>query len=524
MKNKKSVVLIILDGFGLSPITEGNAVYQAKTPFFDSLIRSYPTTTLHASGQEVGLGFGEMGNSEVGHLNLGTGRIVMQDLPRINQAIENQSFFENKELLEVYQFVKKNKSTLHLLGLTSTGGVHSHLDHLFALLDLAKKEKVKQVAIHLITDGRDTPPKKAIEYVKRIEEKIKQLELGKISTVCGRFYAMDRDKHWQDRSQLSYDLLTQGKGQKFDNVEQAIKSGYNQGESDENLTPKVISGINIISKNDAVIFYNFRADRAKQLSQALIDPNFKKFKREKFIQNLLFVSFTNYGYEPTPMVKIAFFSQEIKNPLAEVLARNNLTQLHIAETEKYAHITYFFNGGQEKALSQEEKILVPSPRINSYDKKPEMSTREISKKFLVYFKNKEPSFSIINFANPDMVGHTGNFQAAIKGIETVDGCLKDIIITLKKSAVKFIITADHGNAEQMINPETKDIDKEHTTNPVPFILVDKERKKLSGGYDKISLTTTRPTAVLADVTATVLDLLDLPKPSAITGQSLKDFI
>lgn len=520
MESKNNIILIILDGFGISSITEGNAVYMAKTPVFDSLLKTYPTTLLHASGQEVGLEFGEMGNSEVGHLNLGTGRVILQDLPRINESIENKSFFQNKELLEACEFVKKNNSTLHFYGLASTGGIHSHLDHFFALLYLAKEQNIKNVAIHLITDGRDTPPKKALEFVKRIDDKIKQFGIGTIASVCGRFYAMDRDKHYDDRTKLAYDLLVEGKGQKFNNAQDAIESGYKNGETDENLTPKIINDKLILKENDALIFYNYRTDRVKQISKALVDPEFKDFSRSKKIEKLLFVTFTSYGFEPTPMVKIAFFSQENKNPLADVLASNNLTQLHIAETEKYAHVTYFFNGGQEKPFKNENRILVSSPRVTSYDQKPEMSAKEIASKFIGYFKSKKPRFTIINFANPDMVGHTGNLKATIKAIEIVDNCLKEILANISLENNQILITADHGNAEQMINPETHDIDKEHTTNPVPFIIVGS--KKQTSNYDKLTLATLQPTAVLSDISTTILDFLSLKKSGAMTGQSLKD--
>lgn len=524
MNDVKPVILIILDGFGLSTISEGNAVLMAKTPCFDDLIKNYPTTSLKASGQEVGLEFGEMGNSEVGHLNLGTGRIIMQDLPRIDQTIENGLFFKNKEMLECSEIVKKNNSTLHLFGLVSRGGVHSHLNHLLALLDLAKQQNVKNVFIHIITDGRDTPPKQIQADLQILEKKIKEISLGKIVTICGRFYAMDRDKHWDDRTKLSYDLVTQGKGEKYNSVEEAINKIYSQKLSDENFTPSVIGDYNGIKDRDAMVFFNFRSDRAKQITQCLIDPVFDKFKRDKVIKDLFFVSFTNYGFEPTSKVKIAFFSNEIKNSLAETISANGSSQLHIAETEKYAHVTYFFNGGKESPFAKEERILVPSPRINSYDQKPEMSAKEICNKFLSFFESKKPSFTVINFANPDMVGHTGNLKATIKAIEIVDACLKEIISKLSGSDCQIIITADHGNAEQMIDPETKQIDKEHSTNPVPFIIIDNELLGKGKKLDKTTLASLPPAAVLSDVTTTVIDLLNVNKPGGMSGESLKNII
>ena len=521
MNIDNTVILIIMDGLGISPITEGNAVYKSKTPCLDNLLKNYPSTLLKASGQEVGLEFGEMGNSEVGHLNIGTGRVIMQDLQRINQSIKDNTFYQNIELKNALKNVKKNQSSLHLLGLVSTGGVHSHLDHLLALLDLAKQEGLKNVYLHLITDGRDSPPKKALDYIGKVEDKIKQLGVGKIASLIGRYFAMDRDKHWQDRTQVAYNLLALGKGETFKDTKSAVEAGYKATESDENLSAKLINEDGLLKDKDTLIFFNFRSDRSKQLSHSLIDPDFNDFKRQKVIKNLYFLSFTNYGFEPTANIKTAFFNQKITFPLAEILANNKLSQLHIAETEKYAHVTYFFNGGLENPFSNEDRILIPSPRVTSYDKTPEMSAKEITKRFISSFKAKKPAFSVINFANPDMVGHTGNLVATIKAVEFVDSCLAQIIEDVSDQS-NIIITADHGNCEQMINPETKEIDKEHTTNPVPFILV--SDKKSNSNKDKISLSTVPPTGVLADVSPTILDLLEIKKPAQMTGQSLKDII
>jgi len=522
MKKITPVVLIVMDGFGMSPVIEGNAVYHAKTPTFEKLIASYPATLLHASGQEVGLEFGEIGNSEVGHLNLGTGRVVLQDLPRITQSIERGSFFKNKILVNACQYVNSNDSTLHLFGLTSNGGVHSHIDHLFALMELAKAQNVKKVAIHVITDRRDTPPKKALEFVKRIEKKIKDLQIGKIVTICGRFYAMDRDKHWLDRTKMAYELFVNGKGQEFESAVSAIESSYKNNETDENITPKIIDKNMTFGEQDAIIAYNFRIDRIQQMTQSIIDPNFKNFNREKFLKNLMFASFTSYGFEPTNMVKIAFFSEKSKFSLSEVLSNGNLNHFHIAETEKYAHVTYFFNGGTERPFLHENRLLVPSLRVTSYDQKPEMSAKEIANKFTAYFNAHEPDFSIINFANPDMVGHTGNFKAAISACEVVDKCLSEVVNNLLAKNVNIIVTADHGNAEQMINPETHDIDKEHTTNPVPMIIISSEKRPSK--INKAEMSAMQPVAVLADVAPTILNLLNLDKPREMNGQSIKDFI
>lgn len=522
MENVQPVLLIIMDGVGLSPVTDGNAVYQAKTPCFDDLIKNYPTALLHASGQEVGLSFGEMGNSEVGHLNLGTGRVVIQDLPRINQSIKSNAFFENTELLAACEYVKKNNSTLHLIGLASNGGVHSHIDHLLSLIELAKQQSVKKVAIHMIADGRDTSPKIAKTFVKKIEEKIKSSGVGVIATVIGRYYAMDRDKHWIDRTKLAYELFTEGKGEKFSSADEAIDGGYQKNESDETLTPKIIDSNYIIKEKDAIISYNYRIDRIKQITDVFIDPTFKDYTRGKYINNLLFVSFTNYGFEPTDFVKIAFLSSRLNNPLAEMLAQNNCSHLHIAETEKYAHVTYFFNGGEEKPYKHEDRILVPSPRVKSYNQKPEMSAKIVANKFINYFKSKKPLFTVLNFANADMVGHTGDMKATVKAVETVDNCISEIIKNLTGTGVRIIITADHGNAEQMVNPETGDIDKEHTTNPVPFILY--SDKKQPSELDKIALSTVQPVAVLADVAPTILSFLNIKPPKEMNGQNLRDII
>lgn len=522
MQKVQPVLLIIMDGLGISPVTEGNAVYQAKTPCLDNLIKNYPATLLHASGQEVGLSFGEMGNSEVGHLNLGTGRVILQDLPRINQAIESKVFFQNSELVDACKFVNKNKSTLHLVGLSSNGGVHSHIDHLLALMEMAQREKVKKVAIHIITDGRDTPPKVAKNFVKKIEEKITTLGIGEIASVVGRYYAMDRDKHWSDRTQLAYELLTEGKGVKFNSPGEAIEDGYQCGETDETLTPKIINPNFTISEKDAIISYNYRIDRIGQISDAFIDPDFKGFRRKKYLKELLFVSFTNYGFEPTNFVKIAFFSNKMQNSLAEILGQNGLRHLHVAESEKYAHITYFFNGGEEKPFKHEDRILVPSPRVRSYNEKPEMSAKIITNKFLTYFKAKNPHFTVLNFANPDMVGHTGDLKATIKAVETVDDCLRIILDKIGSTGARIIVTADHGNAEQMINPETDEIDKEHTTNPVSFIIV--SDKKQPCGMDKITLSSIQPVAVLADIAPTILNFLEIKPPAEMNGQNLRDVI
>lgn len=530
MENNNKVLLIILDGWGLSPIEEGNAILQAKTPVLDSLISQFPHSALSASGNEVGLENGEMGNSEVGHLNLGTGRISQQDLPRINNSISDGSFYDNDRLLEACNWVKKNNSKLHLLGLVSNGGIHSHIDHLLALLELAKKQNIKDVVIHMITDGRDCPAKSSESFLEKLNQKIKETGVGKIVTVSGRFYAMDRDKNWE-RIEKAYNAMVLGEGEQAVSAETAIKSAYERGESDENITPTAISNSQFpISNNDAIVFFNYRQDRAKQLASALCDPEFKGFKRKKIIKNMFFVSFTNFGHEPSPLVKIAFFADKIQNQLAKIISESKLTQLHIAETEKYAHVTHFFNGGIEKEFAGEKRILIPSPKVATYDKKPEMSAIELTKQLTTYNLQHRPDFTVLNFANPDMVGHTGNLTATIKACETVDKCLGKILLNLCTSTpLNLIIVGDHGNAEQMINPTTKDPDKEHTTNSVPFILVNSDKRlaisdKQMSIEEKMTFAATQPTGVLADVSPTIIDLLGLQKPQEMNGQSLKDII
>lgn len=529
--DRNPVLLLILDGLGVSPITEGNGLYQANTPVFDNLIKAYPTCLLAASGAEVGLEWGEMGNSEVGHFNMGTGRVAQQDFVRINRAIEDGSFFKNEALIEIVNHVKKHHSTLHLAGLLSTGAVHAHVDHIKALLDFAHREKVDRLALHLFTDGRDTAPKVAPHLLDIINDKIKSLDETnwKIASLVGRFYAMDRDKYW-DRTEAAYDLLTSGIGQSFNSYKEAINDSYEHKIADEEIKPIILDKEYLIKDNDGLLFFNFRRDRARQITQPFIDPDFNAFKRKTTIKDLFFVGFVNFGEEPSPLVKIAFFADKIKNQLAEVLALKKIRNLHIAETVKYAHVTYFFNGGVEAPYNYEERILVPSPRVLSYVEKPEMSAKIITDKLISYLINKKPLFTVCNLANPDMVGHTGNMAAAVKAVQVTDECLGKIFSTLSDKNFTIIVVADHGNVEQMINPETHDIDKEHTTNPVPFILA----KNLNGFQSintfkidkktKLALASKPTIGVLADVNATILDYLALTKPSEISGVSLKDSI
>ncbi|OGD57369.1 phosphoglycerate mutase (2,3-diphosphoglycerate-independent) [Candidatus Berkelbacteria bacterium RBG_13_40_8] len=509
----RPLVLVILDGWGLSPEVSGNAIYSTPTPNFDKLMSLFPITSLHASGEEVGLAWGEMGNSEVGHLNLGTGRVVMQDLPRIDKTIADGTFFKNQELLDAFKFAQANGSNLHLLGLFSAGGVHSHINHLFALLDMAKKQEFSRVFIHLITDGRDTPPQTVLKDLPKLEEKMKSLKIGTIASVMGRYYGMDRDKRWE-RTEKAFNVLTQANAPKANSALEAINAAYAASKSDEFIEPVAIANTPRIAPKDAVIFYNFRSDRARQISDKIIDKG-----------GVYFVSFTSYGHEPSPLVKVAFFAEKVTNQLVMLLANNKITQLHIAETEKYPHVTYFFNGGWEEPFAGEERILVPSPKVATYDLRPEMSAKEVMTKFVENFQNKKPQFTVLNFANSDMVGHTGNFEKTCSAVSTVDAALGQISAAVLNSGADLIVTADHGNAEQMVNPQTGEIDKEHTTNPVPLILALNEKVSKNpqavSVETKIALAASPPTGVLADITTTIVQRMGLGKPQEMTGQSLE---
>jgi len=509
--NRQPLVLVILDGWGQTPNQEGNAIFSVATPNFDQLLSYFPHAQLHASGQEVGLSWGEPGNSEVGHLNLGSGRIIMQDLPRIDKTIEDGTFFSNRELLEAYNLALKNKKNLHLIGLVSAGGVHSHLNHLLALLDLASRLKVNNVFVHMITDGRDTPPRVALNDLKTLENKFQSLGLGKVATVVGRYLAMDRDKHW-DRIQKAYDCLTLSSWpQKAPSPAEAIQAAYNAGQTDEFIEPVLIEGTPRIQDGDPIIFFNYRADRSKQLSESLISPDFQGFNRQVVLRRSYFVSFTSYGHEPSPNVKIAFFAEKIQNPLAKVLSDNQLKQFHLAETEKYAHVTYFFNGGREEPFPGEERLLIPSPKVATYDLKPEMSAPEITRELTSRLPNYD--FIVVNFANPDMVGHTGNLKATIKACEVVDLCLGKVVKEALANKFVVVITADHGNAEQMLNANTGEPDTGHTINPVPLVIVANDPNfqnplRSSGDFR------------LSDVAPTILKIMNLPVPQEMIGKSL----
>ncbi len=509
----RPLVLVILDGWGLSPETEGNSILTVPTPTMDKLISMYPFASLHASGEEVGLSWGEMGNSEVGHLNLGTGRVVMQDLSRINKTVDDGTFLNNTILLQTFDYTETQNKNLHLIGLFSAGGVHSHMDHLFSLLKMAKLKNFTRVFIHLISDGRDTAPKVILQDLTKLNKLIAELKIGQISSVMGRFYGMDRDKHWE-RTDLAYNCLIGKNTPEAATAEEAINQAYQKNLTDEFIVPTMITGGGRVAAGDAVIFYNFRADRSKQLSQKLIESD-----------DLYFTSFTSYGYEPTPKVKVAFLTPKISNQLSMILEKNSFSQLHMAETEKYAHVTYFFNGGWENPFDNEKRILVPSPRVETYDLKPEMSATELTDKFIQAFKTDKPGFTVLNYANADMVGHTGNFAAAQLAIKTVDENLGRLATAVFDAGADLIVTADHGNAEQMINPQTHEVDKEHTTNPVPLILgfQDHAHTSLLPSLEtKIAWSVQPPIGVLADVAASILKRIQLNQPAEVTGQSLTE--
>jgi len=513
MSEKRPCMLIILDGWGLSAKKKGNAVYLAKTPFLDEIKEEYPTTQLLCSGEAVGLPDGIMGNSEVGHLNIGAGRVVYQDLLRIDSAIDNGNFLKNKILNAVISKINANDSALHLMGLVSDGGVHSQLEHLFALLDMAREKGVNKVYIHAILDGRDTPPDSGVGYIEKLQKHITDNNFGAIATICGRFYAMDRDNRW-DRVEKAYHLYTLGEATCEKDPAYAVKSAYQRGETDEFVLPVVMTDkdekpLGLLQHNDGVIFFNFRADRAREITRALTDPAFESFERKVYPKLCEFVCMTLYDENFT--LPLAFPPVHLDEILGEVISKKGLHQLRIAETEKYAHVTYFFNGGEEKPFPLEDRCLIPSPRkVSTYDLKPEMSAYLVTKEVLLRLKSKKYDALMLNFANMDMVGHTGILDAAIKAAEAVDECVKQIVNEVKTQGGVVLITADHGNAEQMIAdnglPHTA-----HTLNPVPLIFVDDNRRGSS----------LKPGS-LGDIAPTILHIMGIDKPDLMTGKSLLD--
>lgn len=523
-KRPKPVILVVLDGWGIVQPYSGNAISLANTPTINELILKYPSMTLRASGEAVGLPWGKDGNSEVGHLNLGMGRIIYQDLPRINKSINDNSFYKNAALIGAVKHVKENKSKLHLMGLTSNGCVHASIEHLQALLVLAKEQGLDQVYIHAILDGRDTPYNSASSYMKDITRTISEYGIGKIASLSGRFYTLDRDNHW-DRIEKAYNAMVLGQGNIIKDAISGIEESYAKKIFDEEFVPSTIveggKPVALIEKDDAVIFFNFRPDRARQITKAITLPSFDKFSRPAYLKNLFFVCFTEY--EKDLPVEIAFPPETIVNTLGEVISAAGLKQLRIAETEKYAHVTYFFNGGGETKSEGEVHDLVPSPALPSYDLKPEMSAFEVTDKVVKAINDNIYDFILINFANADMVGHTGNIKATSLACEAVDKCINRIVKSVLVRDGVLLITADHGNAEAKFNMQTGMISKEHTANPVPFIIVSKELEgRKIGTQDVIGgdLSLVQPQGILSDVAPTVLKIMGIEKPEEMTGRSL----
>ena len=501
---KRPVVLAILDGFGETKKEEGNAVKAAKTPTLDAIVKKYPTAMLQASGAFVGLPEGQIGNSEVGHTNIGAGRIVYQSLARINNAIEDKTFFSNEAFLSVINNCKKNSSALHLLGLLSDGGVHSHINHIYALLELAKKEGLTEVYIDVFTDGRDVSPNSAVSFIKELTKKTKEIGVGKIATISGRYYAMDRDNRW-DRVKKAYDAIVNGIGKFEEDPLKVVEDSYKEGITDEFIVPCVcLKGVSL-KENDGVIFFNFRPDRARQITKALTFKDFDGFEREKGYFKVFFVCMTRYD-ETFKDVLVAYDAVELKNTFGEYISKKGLKQLRIAETEKYAHVTFFFNGGKEEKFLNEDRILIKSPAVATYDLKPQMSAFEVCSEVVSKIESLEYDVIILNFANCDMVGHTGVFDACVKAVETVDSCVLDILKAVEKVGGVLIITADHGNAEEMIDSKGGVLTS-HTTNPVIFSVLFYDCKLKEKGR-------------LCDIAPTMLNILGLEKPQEMTGESL----
>ncbi len=511
MEVAKPLFLMILDGWGCRDAVEGNAIAQANIPNFKHLESDYPYTTLQASEEAVGLPGGQMGNSEVGHLNMGAGRVVYQELTRIFKGIQDGTLFENSVLLEAVDQARVHNKGLHLMGLLSDGGVHSHIDHLFALLEMAKKKDLTKVYIHVILDGRDVLPQSAKDYIVKLEEKIKELGVGKIASVSGRYYVMDRDERWE-RLEKGYRAIVYGEGKHAAGALSAVEFSYDTRVTDEFVLPTVIDDqdgnpVGRVQEGDSVLFYNFRSDRAREITRAFVDEEFPGFERPNR-PHVHFVCMTQY--DETIPAPVAFPQQNLDNTLGEVLSDQGLKQLRIAETEKYAHVTFFFNGGLEEPYPGEDRILIPSPKVATYNLQPEMSATEITQVVLKQLRESTYDVIILNFANPDMVGHTGMFEATVKAVEVVDQCLGQIYEELKKMNATLLVTADHGNAEEKVDPKTLFPITAHSTNCVPFILVDERYKGQA----------LRNGGALCDVAPTILKLLQIPVPKEMTGKSL----
>lgn len=503
---KKPVMLMILDGWGIAPPSSTNAVTRARTPHLDYYFNRYPHSQLRCSGEAVGLPEGQMGNSEVGHLSIGSGRIIYQSLTRISRAVKDGSLEKNPVLVKAMEEARDGGKKLHLLGLLSDGGVHSHIDHLLGLLAMAQKMGVEKVCVHAFLDGRDTPPQSASPFLEQVEKACRELGVGQIATVSGRYYAMDRDKRWE-RIRKVYDCMTGGEALEAPSAAEGLAAAYGAGQTDEFVVPFRVAGVDgKVEKGDSLIFFNFRPDRARELTHVFTDPEFAGFPRKETALPVHFVSMTEY--EKGLQAEVAFPPEAIKDTLAEVVSRAGLHQLHIAETEKYVHVTFFFNGGREQPFPNEDRILVPSPKVATYDLQPEMSAYLVTEKLQEALAKDLYDLVILNFANPDMVGHTGSLEAAVKALEAVDECVGSLAETVLQKGGALCITADHGNLEEMEDPVTHAPMTAHTTNPVPFLVVGAEpgTQVEDGG--------------LSDIAPTLLDLLDLPEPEAMTGHSL----
>lgn len=501
----RPIAIIIMDGFGISPTQEGNAIAHARKPNLERLWKEYPTTTLKASGLAVGLPRGQMGNSEVGHLNLGGGRIVYQDLTRISLAVENGTFASNPVLQEAMNLARKGGSKLHLIGLLSDGGVHSHITHLYALLEMARSMDLSRVFVHAILDGRDVPPRSALGYFRDLEEKFSQTGTGSTATVSGRYYTMDRDRRWE-RVEKAYRCLVYGEGLRADSAEEAVRKGYDRGENDEFIMPTVVDDKGMVDDGDSIIFFNFRPDRAREITRAFVDKDFQEFATKPI--RVHYTCMTQY--DATLNAPVAYPAENLIDTLGEVVSRAGLKQLRIAETEKYAHVTYFFNGGKEEVNPGEDRVLIPSPKVATYDLQPQMSAYEVRDELLARLDSGRYDLVVLNFANPDMVGHTGIFEAAVKAVEVVDGCVGEIVNRILSLGGAVLLTADHGNAEKMQDSDTGQPHTAHTTNPVPFTLITSDRKSYR----------LREDGILADVAPTALELMHIPQPEAMTGRTL----
>ncbi|MFZ5365518.1 MAG: 2,3-bisphosphoglycerate-independent phosphoglycerate mutase [Patescibacteria group bacterium] len=519
----KPAVLIILDGFGITTPNDSNAISLSHKPYLDKITGDFPTMLLEASGMNVGLPWGEVGNSEVGHVNIGSGVLHYQSLPRIDKSIEDQSFFSNPALISAIEKVIKSKSKLHLLGLIGNGGVHAHQRHLEALLNLCKKNKLKkQTFLHLFLDGRDATKDSGAQFLKDTLKTMKKLRCGQLASVCGRFFAMDRNQYWE-RTQKAYEAIALGRSEKSSHdAVKDIESAYSQQIFDEQFPPMVMvdkknQPLAPIDRQDAVIFFNFRADRAAQLTEAFVEPNFDKFGRD-LIDGLTFITMTEYK-KGLP-VHVAFPRQIVSNPLAKIISDAGLSQLHIAETEKYAHVTYFLNGQREEKFPGEDRILIPSPLTDSYDKTPGMSADKVTDEIINDLKAEKHDFIIVNYANPDMVGHTGNLEATIKAVEVMDYNLGRLIPEILKKGGSAFLVGDHGNAEELVNLQTGKTDKEHSVYPVPFIIINKQRQGQAITTDNRDLSLMSPLGILSDVAPTILTEIGMPTAKEMTGASL----